>query len=45
MKITTYKPKKIKKKRRHGFRGRAASATGQKVLKSRRAKGRKKLSA
>jgi large subunit ribosomal protein L34 len=39
----TYQPKKIKRKRRHGFRHRMAESTGQNVIKKRRAKGRKKL--
>lgn len=43
MKITTYHPKKIRRKRKHGFRKKMGAKTGRKVLKKRRAKGRKKL--
>ena len=38
-----YQPKKKKRMRKHGFMKRMASHDGQKVLKRRRAKGRKKL--
>ena len=43
MKIS--KPKKIKRKRTHGFLKKMASKGGRKVLNRRRAKKRKKLSA
>jgi large subunit ribosomal protein L34 len=41
----TYQPKKAKRARRHGFMHRMTSRSGQKVLKTRRAKGRAKLAA
>ncbi|MFA5777843.1 MAG: 50S ribosomal protein L34 [Parcubacteria group bacterium] len=40
----TYQPKKLKRKRRHGFRKRMATKTGIAVVTARRRKGRKKLS-
>ncbi len=39
----TWQPKKLKRKRTHGFRARMASPTGRKILNARRAKGRKEL--
>lgn len=39
----TYQPKRVPRRRRHGFLHRTATAAGRKVLKARRLKGRKRL--
>lgn len=39
----TYQPKRIPRKREHGFMARMASKGGRRVLKARRLKGRHRL--
>ena len=41
----TYRPSRIRRARKFGFRARNATRSGRKILAARRAKGRRKLSA
>lgn len=41
----TFKPSRIRRARTHGFRARMATRSGRAIIKRRRAKGRKHLSA
>ncbi|MGH8657177.1 MAG: 50S ribosomal protein L34 [Gammaproteobacteria bacterium] len=41
----TFQPSTLKRKRRHGFRSRMKTRGGQSIVRRRREKGRKRLSA
>jgi len=43
MSVTLFKKSRKKRNRKHGFRARMASRQGQKTLKRRRSKGRKRI--